>query len=69
MTQRTYTVYLSGGNSFTLKASRFEQTEEGIVFYGADDQPLEDTYIDASAVIAVIPPSSVSKQGQFPTVK
>lgn len=69
MKQHSYTVYLQGGASFTIKAVRFEQTAEGILFFGEDDQPLEDTYIDPAAVIAVVPPSSASTQGTFPTVK
>ena len=69
MAQRTYTVYLRGGASFTLKAARFEQTADGIQFYGPDGEPVRDTYIDPSSVIAVIPPATPEYNPAFPTVR
>lgn len=57
MALRTYTVYLEGGAAFPLKAARFDVTSEGVFFYGENDQPLADTYIDHKSVIAVLPPT------------
>ena len=60
---RTYSVYLEGGAAFNIKAARFEATPEGVRFYGEDDQPLPDTYIDPKTVIAVLPPSAGASSG------
>lgn len=57
MALRAYTVYLKGGGSFTIKAARFEVSDQGVVFYNENDRPIEDTYIDPQAVVAVLPPS------------
>jgi hypothetical protein len=67
MPQRIYTVYLQGGASFSIRAARFEVKKDGVVFFDADEKPLEDTYIDPSAVIAVIPPAPASSRGVFPS--
>lgn len=68
MSQRSYAVYLKGGAHFTLRATRYERSEDAITFYGADEQPLEETYIDPASVIAVIP-SAPSREGSFPGVR
>ena len=57
MALRTYTVYLEGGAAFTIKAVRFDVTSEGVFFYGENDHPLVDTYIDPKSVIAILPPT------------
>lgn len=64
MALRTYTIYLEGGAALNIKAARFEVKNDGVVFYNDDDQPLENTYIDPQAVIAVIPPSSSASGGR-----
>jgi len=56
MTQRRYTVFLSGGAEFSLKAARFEVKEEGVFFYDENGKALDGTFIDPSAVVAVLPP-------------
>lgn len=58
MSLRTYTVYLEGGAVFSVKAARFAVTQQGVVFYREDNQPLDDTFINPPSVIAVLPPSS-----------
>ena len=58
MALRTYTVYLEGGAAFSIKAVRFETTSDGVFFYGENDQPLKDTFINPKSVIAILPPTS-----------
>jgi hypothetical protein len=68
MAQRIYTVFLKGGASLTVRAARFEATEKGVFFYDGEGQPLEDTYIEPSSVIAVIPPGSTARERGFPSL-
>ena len=63
MSMRNYTVYLAGGAALHIKAARFEVTDRGVFFYDEHDRPLEDTYIDPTAVRAVIPPTPAAGQG------
>ena len=57
MALRTYTVYLEGGAAFSIKAVRFEATSDGVFFYGENDQPLKETFINPKSVIAILPPT------------
>ena len=65
MSMRTYTVYLEGGASLQVRAARFEARKDGVFFFDEADRPLEDTYINPSVVIAVVPPSSSTAKGAF----
>ncbi len=63
MALRTYTVYLEGGAAFSLKASRFDVTSEGVFFFDEQNHPLVDTFIDPKSVIAVLPPTPTPEGG------
>ena len=66
MPQRLYTVHLRSGAALEVRASTFEVTEKGIIFFDEEERPLRDTYINPSEVIAVVPPSSPTTRSGFP---
>lgn len=68
MSLRSYTVYLQGGGTFTLRATRYERSSSAVTFYNADGEVIPELFIEPDAVIAIVP-SMETREGAFPAVR